>query len=98
MIHFKPLAIEDADCDDADKLIGIMRKIGFTDNIKQMTYQAVEQHKIAQPQLGLTMVPLITLNELYLASCMVPEREVEDIKSHFDYVVSAYDLLKRFSH
>lgn len=98
MIHFKSLAIEDADCDDAEKLIGIMQKLGFSDNIKKITYHAVEQHKIAQPQFGLTMVPLITLDELYLASCMVPEREVDEVKQQFDYAVPAYDLLKRFSH
>ena len=98
MFNFKPLSIEDADCDDADKLIGIIKQLGFLDNIKKITYQAIDYHKAAQPQFGLTMVPLITLDEMYLASCMVPEREVEEVKQQFEYAVPAYELLKRFAH
>lgn len=98
MLHFKPITIEDTDCEDADKLIGIMRKLGFIEQIKKITYMTVEHHKMTQPQLGLTMVPLITLDELNLSSCMVREQDVEEAKYTHEYAVPAYELLKRFSH
>jgi hypothetical protein len=98
MISPQTFAIKLEEFEDADKLMGIIEKLGATSHMRQLVHDVVLLHKAEQVKRSAPIIPYITLNEMYLGACIVPEKDIDDMAILHEYAVPAYAILQRIAN
>lgn len=92
------LNLEYSNIDDVDKVIGISKQMGAYDQIRDMVYRTVETHNTLRQHMGVPLTPVLMLNEHMFAGNVIKTTELDNLRIDYEYIVNAFDMLKRFSH
>lgn len=63
-----------------------------------MVYKIIDQHNIMRQHMGVELMPVLMLNIDTFVINVIQTKELETIKHDHEYVVSAFDMLKHYSH
>lgn len=92
------LNLEYSNIDDVDKVIGISKQMGAYDHVRDMVYKAIETHNTLRYQMAISLTPVVIVDEHMFLCNVVKTVELENLKFDYEYIVNAFDVLKRFSH